>query len=70
MERQKKIVKKRVIKVGSEESWDYYVTKASLQGCPVSPFFTFHLHTLGSMFGKFSNMEVNVMQSSKVCIRL
>ncbi|KAL4030241.1 hypothetical protein IC575_008477 [Cucumis melo] len=34
MERQKKIVKKRVIKVGSEESWDYYVTKASLQGCP------------------------------------
>lgn len=67
MERQKKIVKKtRVIKVSSEESWDCYVTKAFKQGCPVSPSLTFHIYTLSSMFGEFSNVEMNVIQGIKV----
>ena len=28
--------KSRVIKVESEESWDFYISQATTQGCPVS----------------------------------
>ncbi|XP_022139348.1 thioredoxin-like protein CXXS1 [Momordica charantia] len=41
MEGHKKVVKKsRVIKVGSEGSWDYYVAKAFKQGFPVAVHFS------------------------------
>ncbi|OVA13150.1 Thioredoxin [Macleaya cordata] len=40
MEGQEQLVKSRVMKVNSEESWKYFVTQANNQGCPVVVHFT------------------------------
>ncbi|EOY12613.1 Thioredoxin [Theobroma cacao] len=40
MDKQTQVVKSRVVKVDSEESWDFYITQANNQGCPVTVHFT------------------------------
>ncbi|KAK6229618.1 hypothetical protein QUC31_001902 [Theobroma cacao] len=40
MDKQTQVVKSRVVKVDSEESWDFYITQANNQGCPVMVHFT------------------------------
>ncbi|KAJ8622212.1 hypothetical protein MRB53_030741 [Persea americana] len=37
---QEQLTKSRVVKVDSEESWDFYRTQANGQGCPVVVHFT------------------------------
>ncbi|KAJ9169008.1 hypothetical protein P3X46_020478 [Hevea brasiliensis] len=40
METQEQQAKSRVVKVDSVESWDFYVTQANNQGCPIVVHFT------------------------------
>lgn len=40
MENQEQQTKSRVVKVDSAESWDFYVTQATNQGCPIVVHFT------------------------------
>ncbi|XVF04007.1 hypothetical protein REPUB_Repub05bG0043300 [Reevesia pubescens] len=40
MYRQTEKVKSRVVKVESEDSWDFFITQANNQGCPVIVHFT------------------------------
>ncbi|RWR93483.1 thioredoxin-like protein CXXS1 [Cinnamomum micranthum f. kanehirae] len=40
MDGQEQLTKSRVVKVDSEESWDFYLTQANNQGCPVVVHFT------------------------------
>ncbi|XWS27902.1 hypothetical protein CRYUN_Cryun25bG0020000 [Craigia yunnanensis] len=40
MDRQTRRVKSRVVKVESEDSWDFFITQANNQGCPVMVQFT------------------------------
>ncbi|KAG9454240.1 hypothetical protein H6P81_007144 [Aristolochia fimbriata] len=40
METQEQVVKSRVVKVDSEESWDFFIGQANNQGCPVVIHFT------------------------------
>ncbi|OMO76684.1 Thioredoxin [Corchorus capsularis] len=40
MEGQEQQNKSRVVKVDSKESWDFYVTQATNQGCPIIVHFT------------------------------
>ncbi|KAK9089608.1 hypothetical protein Scep_028690 [Stephania cephalantha] len=40
MEAQGQLQKSRVVKVDSEETWDFYVTRADNQGCPIVVHFT------------------------------
>lgn len=35
MDRQTRRVKSRVVKIESEESWDFFITQANNQACPV-----------------------------------
>ncbi|KAL5976076.1 Thioredoxin-like protein cxxs1 [Asimina triloba] len=39
MEGQEQTLKSRVVKVDSEESWDFFINQANNQGCPVSVHF-------------------------------
>ena len=39
MDRKTQRVKSRVVKVESEDSWDFFITQANNQGSPVSLFF-------------------------------
>ncbi|OAY28569.1 thioredoxin-like protein CXXS1 [Manihot esculenta] len=34
------VMKSRVVKVGSEKSWDFFITQATSKGCPVVVHFT------------------------------
>lgn len=36
MQRNGQLKKSRVVKVDSKESWDFFITQATTQGCPVS----------------------------------
>ncbi|KAK6268909.1 hypothetical protein QUC31_013069 [Theobroma cacao] len=40
MEGQEQQSKSRVVKIGSVESWDFYVNQATNQGCPIVVHFT------------------------------
>ncbi|XP_068639320.1 thioredoxin-like protein CXXS1 [Aristolochia californica] len=40
MEGQEQIVKSRVVKVDSDESWEFFIGQANNQGCPVVVHFT------------------------------
>lgn len=38
---QQQLKKSRVVRMNSEELWDFFITQAANQGCPVSLYFVF-----------------------------